>query len=153
MARIGMRGPGASLSKKRSLSHLCIFQAEVVQLSSVSPYPTYHLPSLGAPLSLGSKLKGQCQRHSPYRHGERKKKNSNSSAKAKPLTPSWKRDISCWGRGDHMNGLRWEEGCGVPMNEALMFQKGLQRQAGAPAGSRAQRRVGGGHPERARFFS
>lgn len=28
-----------------------------------------------------------------------------------------------------MNGLRWEEGCGVPMNEALMFQKGLQRQA------------------------
>lgn len=52
-----------------------------------------------------------------------------------------------------MNGLRWEEGCGVPMNEALMFQKGLQRQAGAPAGSRAQRRVGGGHPERAHFFS
>lgn len=41
------------------------------------------------------------------------------------------------------------ERLGVLTSEAPMFQKGPLLQAGAPAGSRAQRNLGGGSPERA----
>lgn len=44
------------------------------------------------------------------------------------------------------------ERLGVLENEAPMFQKGPPLQAGAPAGSRAQRNLGGGTPERAFFL-